>query len=508
MTVDKWKQKYLESLDKMDHAEKSWNQQSSLMKQAMVRVSLAASDIDNDLDKALLKLREAVRNDVSPPQFERVVAYVSDVLIKLDKRQQRSRNELKHAAESVLKPLDRHKLGFNGRRKYKKLLKNLPTKQNQSINFLGELADLLRTTIGKIPNKETNSVTGLDEEMLSTIQSELKELMNCLRVPEGMDDQVAAVRQQLNGSFQCEDLPDAISSITALFKETYVLEQERFEAFATHLAERFEEFEQFLEGSEESEGQLDTIHDNLDKGMRQGIQGISKSIREAKTLEGVQQAVEQHMIDMVGRLNKFKKANKARKEELNSRFHEMRTQLHSVSEEANSLRAAVAEERARGLKDPLTLVGNREAYNIRFNAEFEKWEHYNTLVSLLVVDIDHFKHVNDTYGHQAGDKVLRVVAGILEDQTRDNDFVGRYGGEEFAVILPGVSLEKAKVVAEKLRKAVKNCPFEGDGHKVMVTISIGVTVTQNGDTKDEFFNRADKAMYKAKQEGRDQICSG
>ena len=128
-------------------------------------------------------------------------------------------------------------------------------------------------------------------------------------------------------------------------------------------------------------------------------------------------------------------------------------------------------------------------------------------MTLIMIDIDHFKNINDTHGHLVGDKVLTEVARRLSAAVRDFDSLGRYGGEEFLVVLKGTPLSTALTVAERVRTHIAAGPISLHGLKVNVTISIGVSVIQPGDSIEEFIKRADKALYKAKSAGRNRVSS-
>ncbi len=156
--------------------------------------------------------------------------------------------------------------------------------------------------------------------------------------------------------------------------------------------------------------------------------------------------------------------------------------------------------------DALTDILSRRALLEQAEVERQRTKRYGRDLSLLMIDIDHFKKVNDTYGHLIGDVVLKEVAQTLKEQTRRSDFVGRYGGEEFLIILPETSLDKALVLAEKLRRRVSELTFPVDGQVLKdVTISIGATEYEDDPNIDEFINRSDKWLYAAKQNGRNQV---
>ncbi len=161
--------------------------------------------------------------------------------------------------------------------------------------------------------------------------------------------------------------------------------------------------------------------------------------------------------------------------------------------------------------DPLTGLLNRRALSERLTTEMERALRYDTSVALLLVDLDHFKRVNDTHGHLAGDGVLRAVAELLAEEARSSDLVARYGGEEFLVVLPETDAAGATVLAERMRERVAGHAFRAweDGHTLHVTASIGVATfpVARIESVEDLFARADAALYRAKADGRDRVRS-
>jgi diguanylate cyclase len=123
----------------------------------------------------------------------------------------------------------------------------------------------------------------------------------------------------------------------------------------------------------------------------------------------------------------------------------------------------------------------------------------------VVCDIDHFKRVNDTYGHQAGDKVLRIIARSIASRLRKTDFIARFGGEEFVVLMPETSAEQAYAVIDHIRESIAECPFHFKEKPVTITLSFGVTAFAGENKPDAVFARADKALYQAKEQGRNRV---
>lgn len=156
------------------------------------------------------------------------------------------------------------------------------------------------------------------------------------------------------------------------------------------------------------------------------------------------------------------------------------------------------------LRDPLTNVANRRAFDFELNRKMLEWNRQRTHFALLMIDIDHFKPVNDTHGHQAGDKALQLVADTISSKTREIDLVCRIGGEEFAVIMPVNTKLESTRAAERIRNEVESNPIMLNGQKVHLTISIGITNTLKGDDPSLIFRRCDAALYGSKQCGRNR----
>jgi diguanylate cyclase (GGDEF)-like protein len=172
------------------------------------------------------------------------------------------------------------------------------------------------------------------------------------------------------------------------------------------------------------------------------------------------------------------------------------SQLVRIRQQIDILRA-VAD------RDYLTGLLNRRRFRNALGQEMERWRRYNVPCSLLTVDVDHLKRINDTYGHSAGDVVIRHVAQALQQMSRDNDTAARLGGEEFALLLAGVDAERAVAAAERLRQTVAGEALEGIGR---VTISLGVAACPaHALTERELYAASDRALYTAKHEGRDRV---
>jgi len=183
-------------------------------------------------------------------------------------------------------------------------------------------------------------------------------------------------------------------------------------------------------------------------------------------------------------------------------------QLDNTSRELETLKTDLGRSVEVALTDPLTGVGNRRRFESDLEKAVREARSGATPVSLVMCDIDHFKRVNDTFGHRVGDEVLRMFARTLESSLRGGDMVARYGGEEFAIILPGTPLGGAQQIAERIRArfSSKRLTVRETNQSVgVLTASFGVTEIKPGEKPDDAFERADRKLYEAKSKGRNRV---
>lgn len=179
----------------------------------------------------------------------------------------------------------------------------------------------------------------------------------------------------------------------------------------------------------------------------------------------------------------------------------------AIQARMETLASQVGEFQRLSSTDGLTGVHNHRHFQERLREEFRRAQRYDDALSLILLDLDHFKDVNDRFGHAAGDRVLREVASALQQGVRDTDLVARYGGEEFAVLLPRTHLTCALTVAERVRRELRALR-SGDEGRLQVTASLGVSSFPHRAvlSPEQLLLTADEALYQAKREGRDRVC--
>ncbi|MBX3568971.1 MAG: GGDEF domain-containing protein [Rhizobiaceae bacterium] len=178
----------------------------------------------------------------------------------------------------------------------------------------------------------------------------------------------------------------------------------------------------------------------------------------------------------------------------------LRAMTRSLSARSETLEQAA-------LTDALTGMQNRRYFDEALSEYLEEFQRIGKPVGLMIFDLDHFKQVNDTHGHDVGDEVLRAVAGCLKDMTRYHDVVARLGGEEFAIVAPNMDITMLTRLAERIRTAIAAMPVMSGNVRLRVTSSVGLAVWDGKETADSLFRRADQQLYQAKKLGRNRVSA-
>ena len=241
------------------------------------------------------------------------------------------------------------------------------------------------------------------------------------------------------------------------------------------------------------QGVSDNIETLLDEGAsyEHSLVNHALAIQKSKTVAGLRDLEKV----MLSELRSVQETNVRYRRELDAANKTTKTQ----QKELEKLQTDVG-------VDFLTKIPNRRAFHARFTEEMERAKRYGSGLSMVVIDVDHFKGVNDRNGHLAGDRILRGIANLLEGSKRASDYLARFGGEEFVLLLPETTLEQARNLAETTRKRVAKSKFRYERTSIRVTVSSGVgEFDTESDTMDTFFTRIDKALFQAKKRGRNRV---
>jgi diguanylate cyclase len=224
------------------------------------------------------------------------------------------------------------------------------------------------------------------------------------------------------------------------------------------------------------------------------------------SLDSLKENVNQCFKAIASEIKTHHQQDKERQQQFQDHMAELVNKMISLEVETENLKVELKVIHTQAMQDTLTGLPNRNAYNQRVKDEIARYKRYGTPLTMVIWDIDHFKKINDTFGHKSGDKVLALTANQLQESTRDTDFIARFGGEEFVMLLPNTDVTLALNLVEDLRVLIAATGFNANGKAVPITISCGLTQFLADDTEDSFFERADKALYEAKNTGRNSCC--
>jgi diguanylate cyclase len=277
-------------------------------------------------------------------------------------------------------------------------------------------------------------------------------------------------------------------------------------AVLAEVTQRLEEMAGYLtETNHASQQRYDDAKSHNDSMMWQ-VSELNGEVSSATELKLLQSLVRTRLERVTREVCDFRAREENRMLAHNGRAEQMVVRIAQLEREAQVLHAKLDNERDRARVDPLTGVANRKSFDERFAVEIARRQRGAASGVMLLWDIDDFKQINDTYGHRAGDRVLQKVAACFKAAARRAcDLAARIGGEEFVLLLDGIALPEALIIANEVRASVESLRFHFRGLPVRVTVSCGITELQIQDGADSAFDRADSALYQAKRGGKN-LC--
>lgn len=350
----------------------------------------------------------------------------------------------------------------------------------------------------------TPSYDHIEQEITSMLTNLLAQLV----IPSRFNEQLDSLRHKLMSKLNWYELVPLLEQVSNLVIDALGDGQEEFENFLQGLDQRLETIQQLVNNA--SQGQVNRSEARtVFEGMLEGqVDEIRSVVNNKHDLGELGHSITQHLGIIIQAMHDFSSEEHQREDELKQQLGDMQLRLDEMEKLAQSAQHAIEEQRKKAMHDSLTGLPNRESYQQRLDQEVQRFQRYGGKLSLMVCDVDLFKRINDTYGHLAGDKVLKIIAKSLQKNLRSSDFIARFGGEEFVALMPETSTDEALIVAEKLRKKIEESPFNFKKEPVQITVSFGISEIVEGESIDEVFNRADKALYKAKESGRNQVQIG
>ncbi|HEB86395.1 MAG TPA: GGDEF domain-containing protein [Gammaproteobacteria bacterium] len=350
-------------------------------------------------------------------------------------------------------------------------------------------------------------VTELSAEDIRYAAGILIELLEKLDLPHDLCVEAGLIRQRMEPCQEQERLAQGIEATAALVAEAHrriLDEKKELEAFLQQLTERLREIDTDLQETVRLQQLSITGSRDVNAAVEEEVCAIEESVEKAGDLTVLQTDIQSRVIIIRDHMDSFLQAELLRDRQSGAISERLKKELTEAEQKIEMLRKQLEKEREQSMKDALTGLFNRKAYDQYIKEELARFKRYASPFVLAVWDVDRFKSVNDQYGHVAGDKVLKIIAHVIAENTRETDIAARYGGEEFVVIMPETKVEAAYKSLDKLRAMIQNCAFHFRDRRIEITASCGITESRVDDTPESIFQRADDGLYRAKEKGRNR----
>ncbi|TCV96076.1 diguanylate cyclase [Luteibacter rhizovicinus] len=446
-----WEGKYHAALERMDREVSQWRSVESLLRQLVGCLGQAARGAHDELDRHLDGVRDAIHGPADPAILEPLVSGLTD------------------AVAGLQRPRVAHH----------------------------ETADA--------PPRVARTENG------SSVQSALSRLVDRILVVPRLTERAANLRRDVANADTLVSLASCGEKLADLINEQRLALQREIDTLQSilrHVTGRLDEMTRHMsrELADQSTGEANG--QALDASVANEMRLLGDAALEVDDITELRFQIGTRLDAINDCFREFREREGARLSAYRERAESMRLRVEQLETERAALQRSLEREHELAQTDTMIGMPNRLAYEKRIEAAHESWLVTGHPLSIAAIDIDHFKSINDTYGHTAGDAVLRIIGQALVKHVRPCDFVARYGGEEFIVVFDGADEAEALQVSDRLRSKIQLLSFHASRQHVRVTASIGVARFMPGDTPRSVFERADLALYTAKNGGRNRCVVG
>lgn len=543
--LDRWKDKYFALQESYDVDVNDAQEFRSILQRLLLRICLSAEGQSRVFDQELEVLRQQIKSkDLSLDALSGQLNEIDRALSEFDETKANNLKQFVLVFDQLVTQLLALKPPRSQRSALKKLNKSISPKNLTSGRFVPLLEEYaaLQGTILETQDKEEPSQVGLLDRLFGSDKPQQKEsvaienlddaldidarqdeedevipgfsaisahiaatmnnLLDQLTFPESSQRALDDLRTRIAQKLNWYELGPTLDDLSSVVLSAVGRGQREFGQFLIDIDERLQKIQNFVLETIQADDGLRNEEQMLDQQMRSQIATMATSLDETDDVETLKTSIRTQVENITAVLDRFSETGRQIEENKAKELEAMRLRFQALEEETRFFRKRLKEERSKALTDALTQLPNREAYDDRVSLEYERWKRYRKPATLVIADVDHFKAINDNYGHLSGDKVLQILAKEMQARIRQTDFVARYGGEEFVLILPETELDVAKGVIEKMRDTISRLPFHFRDEKLQVTISFGLVEFAEGKDTNVLFDCADQALYKAKEAGR------
>lgn len=543
-----WREKYLNALDEQEQLEKQVASQQELLRSALVRVSIAADGQDEMLDQIMASLREQLRGKMDTLDFNNMLAQLETAALAFEQRREQAVQDVRQALTDTAKPLQNFKLSRGVKKELNDYLAQLPQRSKKVRLYpalLQQLATIQQQALSEIEqpktglfdkilrNKTTAKVDESSEESedvaipdlppmidlpSTSVQPKdnylsaeysvqivrvLNQFFTSLENETAIKNKVDVMRRKLEQGVNVDNLVPLLDSVRDLVMEAYLAANQAFATYLKNVNQELAEIYMLLGGAVKNTQEERAASRRLQADVMREMNELESTATSATDINHLKDTVKSQLGNIRQVIDHYQQTDQAQ-QFLAEQLQTLGAKIKTMEVEAEKNRTTLEAHRQKALHDPLTELPNREAYNERASAEVQRWQRYGRPLTIAIFDIDHFKRINDTYGHQAGDRVIKVIGRSIAKRLREVDFFCRYGGEEFVALMPETDSATALMVLEKVRDAIASAAFNYKEQPMSITLSVGLTEFKTNDNLDSAFERADQALYVAKSDGRNR----
>lgn len=469
-----------------------------LLRRGVLDLSFMVRGIDRELDETLDHLKQTLRqrDDLDPDTFRKALDATDKRFDDIESRTEDGVSQL-YSLYQLLIDTDDEQVPDA-------LVRKL-TERSPYVHDALALAHQVQQWVS-VP---TDSPA--DDSTLVRLRQKLcSRFITLLRTLAILGDEDGALRAL---AARLEPIPDW-STLDVLAAETIMLIQTRlnqekgkFEYYLNELNEKLIAINRLIGEDQQAVSNLQSLNDSLNTNVDHQLERVRTELEAATDMQSLRLAMNHSMDDLLGVLSDFQDQVKTSLSGMHQRQAELTQQLTELQADNRKLIEQVNQERELSLRDPLTQLPNRQGFDARLAEEIARSDRYQQPCCVALIDIDLFKTINDQYGHLAGDKVLKVLAKEMRSQLRQSDYLARFGGEEFVLLLPQTPIESGMQALEKMRLHISQCPFNFQGKPVQITFSAGVSAYRKGESAEQWLHRADEALYASKGAGRNKTTA-
>ena len=512
MTDKDWKRLYEELLQQHENEQSANQSLEELLTRTITRLTVAAMGLDQRLDPHLKLIRDLARKGVDHKKQDQLSS-VSDGLLHYSQEMLDGGADEGPSVNHLLAGLSLDNKQLVELEHLLMVLVSDPAgMQQDAFNRMTQLLGQGRGVMRK-PGLFDRLFGG--DEAPETGPGPNEILLNLLEQaswPGHWGEQISELKHRLQGKQAAGDawtgvLQDLLALSARSFGEIQS-EIKEAEDFLEELTKRLQDLGLHLQNAHEGRDKMAQHGRDLSQQVHGQVGDLGEHVAQATDLHQLKQAVSQRLSHIQRSIDNYLQEEQSWHQQAEQGEQALRERLVMLEKESSELRSRMLEAHHMALLDTVTGLPNRLAYEERVEQELARWKRFDSSLTMLMWDVDDFKSINDRFGHQAGDKALRVIAQSLKARLRETDFIARFGGEEFVCLLCGAEGAEALSVAEQMRHSVESNGFHSQGKPVRVTISCGVATFKKGDSLDQVFSRADKALYQAKRNGKNRCELG